>query len=265
MGCLTGPFDEVRPDVIHVGGFTALAWNRVGSRHLDPSMIPEGALLSMQSWESWRMHRQYLPPHRLLTVYHDSSIKGRLADAMLNDEKILQWYGVNAVTIHPKLSPIPLGFRKLPRLPVEPRAPRTILCYLNMRTHQLPERAAIYAQLQTEPWVTSVERTDPLTYLRDLGRSWIVPSPAGHGPDCYRTWEALVMGAIPVVTHSSLDALYADLPVWLIDDWSEVTEDACQAQVAQVTSTREEGLYHLEKLFMTYWKTVIVERNHDAG
>lgn len=50
-----------------------------------------------------------------------------------------------------------------------------------------------------------------------------VVSPFGRAMDCYRTWEALVMGAIPIVRRSPLEPMFEGLPVAIVDDWSEVT------------------------------------------
>ena len=40
----------------------------------------------------------------------------------------------------------------------------------------------------------------------------------GHGWDCYRTWEALALGAIVVTIHSPLDALLEPYRVIFLDD-----------------------------------------------
>ncbi len=50
-------------------------------------------------------------------------------------------------------------------------------------------------------------------------------SPRGHGLDCFRTWEALLLGCIPIVRHSSLDPLFQEerLPVVLVEAWTEIT------------------------------------------
>ena len=77
-------------------------------------------------------------------------------------------------------------------------------------------------------------------------------SPRGWGPDCYRTWEALLVGTIPIVRRcqfdmylvrsddvvdsgmkctitspagGELDKLYQDLPVLIIDNWEELTDE----------------------------------------
>ncbi len=48
-------------------------------------------------------------------------------------------------------------------------------------------------------------------------------SPHGGGLDCYRTWESLFLGMIPIVRTSTLDPLYNGLPVLIVSHWEEVT------------------------------------------
>lgn len=50
-------------------------------------------------------------------------------------------------------------------------------------------------------------------------------SPRGNGLDCFRTWEALALGTIPIVRTSSLDRLYRDedFPVVIVEAWEEIT------------------------------------------
>ena len=50
-------------------------------------------------------------------------------------------------------------------------------------------------------------------------------SPHGVGLDCFRTWEALFLGMIPIVKSSTLDPLYRDLPVVIVKQWSDVTPE----------------------------------------
>jgi hypothetical protein len=71
------------------------------------------------------------------------------------------------------------------------------------------------------------ERSLPqLPLLYAYSQVAFVLSPHGRGLDCYRTWEALLMGAIPIVKRSPLDPLFDGLPVVIVDDWSEITESA---------------------------------------
>lgn len=48
-----------------------------------------------------------------------------------------------------------------------------------------------------------------------------VISAQGNGIDCHRTWEILFLGGIVIVKKSSIDELYKDLPVVIVDDWGE--------------------------------------------
>lgn len=62
--------------------------------------------------------------------------------------------------------------------------------------------------------------------LRDFRRrlltSKFVLSPPGAGPDCHRTWEALLLGAVPVVLKSSLaQSLYQDSAIYAVDNWQD--------------------------------------------
>lgn len=52
-------------------------------------------------------------------------------------------------------------------------------------------------------------------------------SPRGNGLDCFRTWEALLLGTIPIVRTSTLDPLYEDeaLPVVIVQAWTEITAE----------------------------------------
>jgi hypothetical protein len=68
---------------------------------------------------------------------------------------------------------------------------------------------------------------------RQRGQYVFVLSPHGMGLDCHRTWEALALGHIVIVTSSSLDSLYEDLPVITIKSWDDITVDALAKWLAQ--------------------------------
>jgi hypothetical protein len=70
-------------------------------------------------------------------------------------------------------------------------------------------------------WVSQIPSTDIFpTYSRYL----FVISPPGAGPDCYRTWEAIYAGAIPIVLDSETPHFHEDYPLWRVNDWSQLNE-----------------------------------------
>ena len=55
-----------------------------------------------------------------------------------------------------------------------------------------------------------------------MSKYTFVVSPFGHGFDCIRTFEALCLGCIVIMKKSFLDIIYQDLPVLLVDEWSDI-------------------------------------------
>ena len=58
-------------------------------------------------------------------------------------------------------------------------------------------------------------------YLRGVSAAYFCISPPGNGLDCHRTWEALYVGTVPIVTRSLLTDRHPDLPLIVLDDWAE--------------------------------------------
>jgi len=72
-------------------------------------------------------------------------------------------------------------------------------------------------------WGIGNEELSRSDYRRRLLDAKFVLSPPGNGPDCHRTWEALCMGAVPVVLRGSLaPSLVRDTPILVVDDWDDV-------------------------------------------
>ena len=88
-------------------------------------------------------------------------------------------------------------------------------------------RASLYAKLATNPCIDfQARKLSRHALWREKTRYAFVVSPHGHGLDCHRTWESLLLGNIPIVKRSSLDELYEGLPVVIVDDFSEISADA---------------------------------------
>jgi len=77
-----------------------------------------------------------------------------------------------------------------------------------------------------------------------------VASPHGNGLDCHRTWEALCLGCIPIVKTSGLDPLFEDLPVWIVNSWSDVTEENMKCKINEF----RERTFRYERLEASYWR-----------
>jgi hypothetical protein len=80
-----------------------------------------------------------------------------------------------------------------------------------------------------------------------------VLSPHGNGLDCHRTWEALILGCIPIVKRSLLDSLYEDLPVLIVYNWFNVNESLLNSTIKKFKSK----VFNYNKLKLEYWINII--------
>jgi Exostosin family len=59
-------------------------------------------------------------------------------------------------------------------------------------------------------------------YMKKLSESYFCLSPPGNGIDCHRTWEALYLGAIPVVLKNTLAKPFIEnLPILEVDNYAD--------------------------------------------
>lgn len=85
-----------------------------------------------------------------------------------------------------------------------------------------------------------------------------VVSPYGGGYDCHRTWEALILGCIPIIKTSGLDPLFDELPVLIVSKWSDLTQELLDKTV----ETFKHRTFNLNKLKLQYWVTKINSYNN---
>ena len=97
-----------------------------------------------------------------------------------------------------------------------------------------------------------VNVTNPL-YYHLINKYKFILSPSGAGPDCHRTWEALYMGCIPIVISSSIDELYEDLPILVINDWNEINKEFLEKKYIEIINKNKNGEYNINKLYLKYW------------
>jgi len=84
-------------------------------------------------------------------------------------------------------------------------------------------------------------------------------SPHGVGLDCYRTYEALFLGMIPVVTASTLDSAYVGLPVVILNNWSELNPHILH----NYWTTYRQQKFDFQRLYMPFWEAEV--RRHRSN
>jgi hypothetical protein len=148
--------------------------------------------------------------------------------------------------------------------PTRERAPR-VLCTFHQNQKlitpdlsEFPERAqALRALGERTECHFITRRLRQAECWRLHGEFAFQLSPRGRGLDCFRTWESLFLGTIPIVRRSSLDPLYdaEELPVVRVDDFREVTAARLDAWRERYAGAFTPALEH--KLSLDYWRAKI--------
>ena len=80
-----------------------------------------------------------------------------------------------------------------------------------------------------------------------------VLSPFGVGMDCHRTWEALCLGSIPILKAPNFRKMFEGLPVLIVNEWSEVSEDLLNNTLISFKEKEEQNLFNYDKLKLSFW------------
>lgn len=195
----------------------------------------------------------------------------------IENDKILKWYVENCIISHRKIIKIPIGLDYHTMsynnhkwgTKKSPKEQERELIYIKSLGKQYYDRELkIYSNCHFftttrygNDRIDAINNIDKnLLYLEpipvDRNTTWLkqinfsfVLSPHGNGLDCHRTWEALVLGCIPIVKSSDIDELYEDLPVLIVNDWKDITENLLKNTLDNFKNKQ----FNYNKLTLNYW------------
>ena len=228
------------------------------------------------------VHNHIRVPYLLMTDTADEAITPyHGVKQLLGSSTLHHWWAVdNEVLDQPKLEGLPLGVMDaleiggasnpssvafhanvseyIATLITSHSQPKRKWLMMQM-TETHPERRVVRRAITHDTWGEGDVRLTPerrgkmgvREYLMELGRHRFVLSPRGNGLDAHRTWEALLVGAIPIVRSSALNPLYEGLPVLIVDEWTHVTPQLLTDFLRNHTIRLP--LYQYERLFADYW------------
>lgn len=172
--------------------------------------------------------REVAPQDELVLFSHNSDRAiGRRFLRELRRPRLVAWFAQNPAVEHPKLRALPIGIANpkwphgdqavLRRVQAEMRPKRRLFdASFDVSTNR-GERAAAVAATGLQP---GPRRPFP-DYLASLAEASFCISPAGNGIDGHRTWEALYVRTIPIVTASLVAAHHRDLPLVVLESWAD--------------------------------------------
>ena len=195
--------------------------------------------------------------------------------AILSSEYLLDWFAQNLSADHPKLRPLPIGldyhtmwetpgFWGLTAVsPISqehsllatlasspPFSQRYLVGYCNWHfALQRGDRTECRAKVDKSICyfeAKPVPRSS--TWVRQAECMFVV-SPQGAGMDCHRTWEAIMLGCIPVLKRNALAPLLDGLPALVVDDWQQVNRETLVDYASRVQTMK----FDFSPLFRDSW------------
>ena len=157
-------------------------------------------------------------------------------------------------------------------LPPAGERPLRVLCTFHRSGRIVPDmenvpgRLEAYREVEGNPlcWLAPARLRQEACW-RIHGKFAFEVSPRGRGLDCFRTWEALLLGCIPIVLSSPLDPLYEDeaLPMAVVESWREITPSNLERWHARLQDRFNEHL--AATLTVDFWMARIRAESLRAG
>ncbi len=125
----------------------------------------------------------------------------QLTESILDHPLLHMWYSQNPIYTHPKYAPIPYGIRytnlstyvkALNNKDQNQKTSNLIHLHVTMRTNRCRKKLPDVPRLPLEK------------FYQTVSDARFILSPEGDRPDCYRHWEAIGLGTMPISNISNL-------------------------------------------------------------
>jgi hypothetical protein len=232
---------------------------------------------------------QILPhiKHRFVLVSGDSDLTvpkealvPDLFSILIKSSFLLKWFAQNTrVQRHPLICQLPIGldFHTISTNPTSPwkldeeshlpgqqelvlvnirenmipfhERPRQIYINYSLSNDRFEERRKALEEIPPELLQVNndfIKRTPNWNIISNIA---FVLSPCGNGLDCHRTWETLCLGAIPIVRNTFFSDMYRDLPVLIVNEWTDINQQLLDKTIEDFKH-RE---FNYKKLALGYW------------
>jgi hypothetical protein len=220
------------------------------------------------------------------TMPYETFSDATLFTKLVNSNLLIHWFCQNSVIKHNKITKMPIGMdyhtmksstiwgpltscedqetflMNVSRI-AQPFYERKRLCYVNFmhtlnREYGAKHRVNALNEIPEHLLLKEMTHIDRNDSWVNMSRYAFVVSPHGGGLDCHRTWEAILLGCIPIVKKSSIDELYKELPVLIVNNWFEVNEDLLEKTIEKFKNMT----FNFDKLKLDYWVKLFYSKKY---
>lgn len=202
----------------------------------------------------------------LISHNSDINVDNKLSEIPIN---IIKWFAQNVDFNDKRIISIPIGLEnsrwfpeqkkieKLNKKQYDIKKCRNLL-YINHNIKTNPnERSKPYVLFKNKNWVTLEQGKNGSgydNYIDNMFNHKFVLCPNGNGIDTHRLWECLYLKTIPIVKNNINNKFYSDLPIIMVNEWDEITEDFLNSEYDRINKTNN---WNYNKLNFSYWDNLI--------
>jgi hypothetical protein len=205
---------------------------------------------------------------KFIVVTHNSDVNINSVDNL--PDNVIKWYSQNVNFKDERLESIPIGLENsrwfpevkkknsiLEKLKTDKNIRNLVYMNHNINTN-VKERRESYNLLFDKKFVTtqmSYNGQNFDNYIDNIYNHKFVVCPEGNGIDTHRKWETLYLNSIPIEKRCINSSFYEDLPICLVDSWSDITEDFLNREYDRIKNKN----CNVHMLNMSYWKNKIIK------
>jgi hypothetical protein len=136
------------------------------------------------------------------------------------------------------------------RQTMKPFYERTHKIFVNMSIgDETCVRRKAINQIPSELLVINADKMSRTRVWNEITNYTFALSPYGSGPDCHRHWEILCLGCIPIIRSFGSNQMFEDLPVLIVNEWSDINEQLLEDTLNKFKKTN----FNYNKLSLQYW------------
>ena len=137
------------------------------------------------------------------------------------------------------------------RQKMKPFYERKCNIYINfsMYNDRFNSRKKVFEEIPNQLMEINQSFTKRIDVWNHMCNYTFILSPFGNGLDCHRTWEALCLGCIPIITASFFTKMFEDLPVLIVNEWSDITQELLDKTIIEFKNKT----FNYDKLSLQYW------------
>ena len=193
-----------------------------------------------KQWIAPRLSRPFI------LISHNSDDAVTIEDLdLLNHPNLIAWFAQNSEFSHSKLRALPIGLannqwgseRLVGTFKAAQTYRKTKSIYVNFSISTHPGRSAIFDAIADLPGVTQPGAVPYVEYITGMAEHQFCLCPRGNGIDTHRFWEAQYVDCIPILLKQDWTQAYSNLPVLLLDAWSDLKSINLAEKYIEISTT----------------------------